>query len=108
LVVPGVVAVQESERAPRGDILPAPGRDVLSLTPDGHYDFASGSSFAAAQISGALALMRAGAPRASLPQLLAALRESIESDAAHGRVVNVCKALALVQPADFCREHYNR
>lgn len=104
LVVPGVVAAQESERAaPAAPVLPAPGNEVLSLTPAGHYDFASGSSFAAAQISGALAVLRAGAPRASASQLLAALRRSVETNPAHGSTVNLCTALAIVQPLDACQ-----
>lgn len=102
LAVPGVVAVQESERQPSGEILPAPGRDVVSLTPAGHYDFASGASFAAAQISGALALMRAAAPHADPQQLTTALRKSIAMSAAHGQVVDVCRALSILQPSDPC------
>ena len=35
----------------------APGHDVLTLVPGGHYDFASGSSLAAAEISGIVALL---------------------------------------------------
>ncbi len=40
----------------------APGRDVLTLVPGGHYDFASGSSLAAAEVSGIVALMLAERP----------------------------------------------
>jgi subtilisin family serine protease len=57
--VPGVLAVSESEQTmPLGeDVLAAPGRDVLTLAPSGHFDYASGSSLAAAQVSGAVALL---------------------------------------------------
>ncbi len=103
LAVPGVVAARASDQGALGpQVLPAPGRDVLSLTPSGHYDFASGASFAAAQISGALAVLRTGSPHASAQQLLLALRRSVEHTATHGEVVNVCVALALVQPLDVC------
>jgi hypothetical protein len=34
--------------------------------------------------------------------VLRALRRSIEHAATHGEVVNVCVALALVQPLDVC------
>ncbi len=40
-------------------VLYAPGHDVLSLAPGSHYDFYSGSSLAAAEITGVIALLRA-------------------------------------------------
>lgn len=65
--VTGVMAVSSSDdaavSAPRG--LSAPGRDILTLTPGGSYDFASGSSLAAAQVTGAVALLRSLQPRLS-------------------------------------------
>jgi subtilisin family serine protease len=42
-----------------GEALRAPGREVLTLTPGGHYDFVSGSSMAAAHVTGAVALLMA-------------------------------------------------
>ena len=41
------------------DILRAPARDIVTLVPNGHYDFASGSSLATAQITGVVALLLA-------------------------------------------------
>lgn len=103
LGVRGVVAVQESDRSARtSEVLPAPGREVLSLTPAGHYNFASGASMAAAQISGALAMLRAAAPHASSEQLLDALRRSVRRNQTRGDLVNLCVALTLVQPRDAC------
>lgn len=56
--VAGVVAVDRSESPDRrGDVIYAPGEDILTLTPGGHYDFASGSSLAAAEVSGIAALL---------------------------------------------------
>ena len=40
-------------------MLYAPGREILTLLPGGHYDFASGASIATAQVSGVVALMLA-------------------------------------------------
>ncbi|HEY9111614.1 MAG TPA: S8 family serine peptidase [Rhodanobacteraceae bacterium] len=69
--VPGVIIVRASKTstAPRG-VLSAPGHDILATQPDGGYDFVSGSSMAAAQVSGIAALLlsispglRAGAVR---------------------------------------------
>ena len=42
-----------------GEALGAPGREVLTLTPGGHYDFVSGFPMAAASVTGAVALLMA-------------------------------------------------
>ena len=52
-----VLAVEAAGPVTTPGHLAAPARDVLTLTPGGHYDFASGSSLAAAEVSGILALM---------------------------------------------------
>ena len=56
--VPGVIVVNSSGSAvdPPG-VLNAPGDDILTTQPDGGYDFTSGSSMAAAQVSGIAALL---------------------------------------------------
>ena len=56
--VPGVIVVNSSGSAldPPG-VLNAPGNDILTTQPDGGYDFTSGSSMAAAQVSGIAALL---------------------------------------------------
>jgi subtilisin family serine protease len=55
-----VIAVaEEGQRAPRPGVYLAPGRDVITTQPGGKWNIASGSSFAAAHVSGLLALMRA-------------------------------------------------
>ena len=77
--VEGVVAVDRSESsARRPDVVYAPGDDILTLTPGGHYDFASGSSLSAAEVSGiaALLLERGAKDRRGV---LAALRAAEES-----------------------------
>jgi hypothetical protein len=56
--VPGVLAVDRAEiRVHAGGVLYAPGDGILTLTPDAHYDFASGSSIATGEVSGLVALM---------------------------------------------------
>lgn len=58
LNVPGVVAVAGVDDPPSdGPALRAPGSEVLTLEPGGRYDYASGSSLAAAHVSGAIALL---------------------------------------------------
>lgn len=63
--LPAVVAVRSLGSAETNDpdgkaleqVLTAPGLDVLSTVPEGGYDFFSGSSFAAAHVSGVAALV---------------------------------------------------
>ncbi len=56
--VPGVIVVNASGNPvdPPG-VLNAPGNDILTTQPDDGYDFSSGSSMAAAQVSGIAALL---------------------------------------------------
>jgi hypothetical protein len=57
---PGVIEVASAESPPSsGTALYAPGRDILTLMPGGHYDFATGDSIATAQVSGVVALLLA-------------------------------------------------
>lgn len=59
----GVIVVRTSESpiAPLG-VLAAPGRDILTTQPHDGYDFSSGSSMAAAHVSGIAALLVSLAP----------------------------------------------
>lgn len=61
---PGVIVVRVSgpSPAPPG-VLSAPGNDILTTQPDGGYDFTTGSSMAAAHVSGIVALLLALAPK---------------------------------------------
>lgn len=56
----GVIAVAEDgQRVLRPGVYTAPGHDVVTTQPGGKWNVASGSSFAAAHVSGLFALMRA-------------------------------------------------
>jgi subtilisin family serine protease len=55
---PGVLVVRVSNAAPAPPgVLSAPGNDILTTQPGGGYDFTSGSSMAAAHVSGIVALL---------------------------------------------------
>jgi hypothetical protein len=102
LGIAGVIAVDQTERASTSDaVLHAPGRDILSLAPAGRYDFATGSSFAAAHVTGAIALLRARVPSLDAATLFAVLQRTRTHDD-QGDRINVCAALAAVQPQDDC------
>jgi hypothetical protein len=102
LNVAGVIAVDEigrSEHTP--GVLHAPGRDIVSTAPGGSYDFVTGSSFAAAHVSGAIALLRARVSNLSAASLTAVFeRTRVQNQV--GDSINICAALDAVQPRDNC------
>lgn len=91
--IAGVIAAGDG----RGGALSPPARDVLTLTPGGRYDFASGSSIAAAQVSALAALLLERRPGLGGAALERALRGS-----AHGHGPNACRALAAVDTGCHC------
>jgi hypothetical protein len=98
--LPGVIPVAEAEAdAADRAALRAPARDIVTLVPDGHYDFASGNSLATAQVTGVVALLLARNQKlapARLRELL--VKSSMAHDSTRGRYlsVNACAALALL------------
>jgi subtilisin family serine protease len=89
-----VDAAEDSSGNPRH--LLAPGRDILTLVPGGHYDFASGSSLAAAQVSGIVALMLAEHPHLTSTEVRNLLLHSsrrVDSPAGEIQAVDACAAL---------------
>src|SRR3546814_10395958 len=60
---PGVIVVRSAQAsAGQTGVMDAPGEDILTTQPDGRYDFASGSSLAAAHVSGIAALLLSLSP----------------------------------------------
>lgn len=97
--VPGVItvaAIEQNEGS--ASELRAPGRDILTLTPSGHYDYASGSSLAAAQVTAISALLLQHEPGMSPKRLAAVLRQS----AGPAGAVNACAALASLRRPVRC------
>jgi hypothetical protein len=104
--VPGVIAVDMAEQAaPAKLAIHAPGRDVLTLVPEGHYDFATGSSLATANVSGIVALMRARQPQLTAARARELLWQSTHEVAGVVPVVesiNACTALTALLAAGHC------
>ena len=104
--LPRVLAVGEAETSAEGaDFLMAPARDIVTLVPNGHYDFASGSSLATAQVSGVVALLLAKDQKLGIDRLRQLLAQSTERhDTTRGPFlsVNACAALALVVHGASC------
>lgn len=97
--ISGVVAATMAtpERSPsRGDgpqYVPAPGAQVLSTLPGEDYDYYSGSSVAAAHVTGVAALIRQRKPHLPAGIIAELLRKSVEP--ASGSLSG-CRALAAV------------
>jgi subtilisin family serine protease len=90
--IEGVIAADMAEAGrTTPDVVRVPGRDVLSLAPEGHYDFFSGSSLAAAEVSGLIALLKAERPRLTSREAVTLLNQSAAGGAAGP---NACAALA--------------
>jgi hypothetical protein len=98
--VPGVIAVRALDDAPAPAAIGAPGRDILTLEPGGRYDFASGSSLAAADVSGALALLLELRPRLRGTELFALLRDAQRDPDAS---IDICHAMNAVKRNTACR-----
>jgi subtilisin family serine protease len=100
--VPGVIVVDSTGRgAARRDVLHAPGRDILTLEPGGHYDFGSGSSLAAAHVSAVAALLLSADPGLDATAMRALLQRSQEPVDVTGSI-DACAALAGLRHAATC------
>ncbi|HEX4737091.1 MAG TPA: S8 family serine peptidase [Allosphingosinicella sp.] len=85
--IPGVIAVaQEGLAAGRAGVYNAPGRDIPTTEPGGRWYLVSGNSYAAAHVSGLLALMRERSSKAS-QRLLVSSRDG-------GGLIDACRTLA--------------
>jgi len=72
--IPGVITAAGTEQTPPPGALAAPSQHVMTLRPAGEYDFESGSSIAAAEITSVLALLMSASPtRLSSATLLSLL-----------------------------------
>jgi subtilisin family serine protease len=94
----GVIEVaSEESRSSVSTVLYAPGSEILTLLPGGHYDFASGASIATAQVSGVVALMLAKAPGLSAAAAYGLLRDTSSSLAvATGNAAGIDACAAVV------------
>lgn len=98
--VPGVIAVESASTngdvaaAAAEHVLYAPGKDILTLTPGGHYDFASGSSFATAHVTGTIALLLGLQSQLDASSIRTLLDQTSGPTRNHPRVINACRALA--------------
>jgi subtilisin family serine protease len=98
--IPGVITAAGSEQALPPGAFGAPAKHVMTLRPGGEYDFESGSSIAAAEITGVIALlMSASAKRLNTEDIVAALRAGPEGHAGGAAAVDVNAALTQLDSA---------
>lgn len=95
-----VRTVGGNRRLAGGFAVTAPGEDVLTTFPGGRYDFISGSSFAAAHVSGVIALLRALQPTLTAARIEGVLQGSANDGAP--AAVNACEALARLRGEGEC------
>jgi subtilisin family serine protease len=89
--------------------LPAPGKDILTTVPRDSYDFLSGSSLAAAHVTGIVALLLEQRPRLTQYQIEQLLHKTVRIEqnnlAPQKRVatVDACRAIASLLKMKDCR-----
>ena len=75
----------------------APGQDILAAAPGDGFDFVSGNSFAAAHVSGVVALLLERAPSLSMDEIRRVLKTTSRNS-----IIDACAALAKVTPDATC------
>ncbi|HEY7642139.1 MAG TPA: S8 family serine peptidase [Steroidobacteraceae bacterium] len=106
--IPGVIGVDAAgAKASADSVLFAPGSEVLTLVPDGRYDFLSGSSLAAASVSGGIALLLArdrNLRADNARELLMRSSRKVATSQGEAASVNLCAALAALMHQPSCKE----
>ena len=93
---PGVLAVDGMDGAPPPvAVVRAPGEGIPATLPDGGWGLVSGASFAAAQVSGLVALLRQRRPDLGPAQLLTVLTPAtgVPSTAERPRAIDACAVM---------------
>src|SRR3546814_1801458 len=86
----------------------APGEDILTTQPDGRYDFAAGSSLAAAHVSGIAALLLSLSPDIDPHAVRRILRRS-STTPGESHLVNAAAAIEVLtdaRPVDVRSEEH--
>lgn len=102
----GVIAVSAAPGAAQtlqiGALL-APGEQIMVALPNNTYDFRSGSSLAAANVSGVIALLLERVPDLDGVRIAAILRRSQSGAGQGSEIINACRALAELEIAHDCQ-----
>jgi len=93
--IQGVIAAQGEQHPLRAGAFAVPANRIFTLRPDGQYDFESGSSVAAAELTGVIALlMSAATSRPGTNEIVSLLKETAGAEnTASGSGIDVNAAL---------------
>lgn len=91
--IPGVITASGTDPPPPPGALAAPAQHVLTLRPGGEYDFESGSSVAAAEVTGVIALLMSASATPLTPAAIAALLGAGERSRSAAPTLDVNAAL---------------
>ncbi|MES2017487.1 MAG: S8 family serine peptidase [Pseudomonadota bacterium] len=91
---PGVIAVAAAGSAKANGVLYAPGQDIPTTAPGARWGFVSGSSYAAAHVSGLAALVAQLQPSARGAQLRRAILSAAMNPVALAGNIDACATLA--------------
>jgi subtilisin family serine protease len=92
--IPGVVAAQGLQHSVKPDAFAVPANHILTLRPAGQYDFESGTSVAAAELTGVIALLMSSTDHLSASSLVSVLKETVDTTGPSAGTINVNAALA--------------
>jgi subtilisin family serine protease len=96
---PGVIAVRQDDAGDGSASVGAPGRDVPTTLPGSRWGFVNGSSFAAAHVSGMVALLHELAPSLGPQRTRAMLLSTAGPDSGAKRTSNRINACAVIARA---------
>jgi subtilisin family serine protease len=92
--ISGVIAAQGQQHSFRADAFSVPATHILTLRPDGQYDFESGTSVAAAELTGVIALLMSSTDtRLSTGSIVSLLKATGDTAGPGAGSINVNEAL---------------
>lgn len=100
--IQGVIAVSNKTSPSRAHTIPAPGTDIISTVPKSGYEYFSGHSFAAAHVSGVVALLRELDNRLTPKQSGALLSEAMSPRANSLSSLDACSAASNLRAQVIC------
>ncbi len=98
----GIIPTEGSTGGIPSDAFFAPGTRIIVAVPKNHYDFRSGTSLAAAHVSGVVALLLSIAPNSSPAAISDILLRSQFADTRSIISINACGALNLAGTSQHC------
>lgn len=110
--IQGVLAVTDADADTDSEALAAPGNEILTLAPAGHYNYVSGVSLSSAMVSGIVALLLERDRKLTAAQIQSLLERTASTLAintadtgttrAPKKVVDACRAVAEVVREEAC------